>query len=93
MKTTMDVETMTKLIDAYDAFEVIAQAIEAISGADYRYGVIQNMYRLGDAIESFTVLKTEPEEGEDMSAFDRIMWDTEIPSKERAKLILGRTDF
>lgn len=89
MKTTMDVETMTKLIDAYDAFEVIAQSIAKISGADYRYGVIQNMYKLGAAIESFTVLETEPGEGEDMSTFDRILCDTEIPSKVRAKLILG----
>ena len=80
---------MAKLIDAYDAFEVSAQSIAKISGADYRYGVIQNMYKRGAAIESFTVLKTEPGEGEDMSTFDRILWDTEIPSKVRAKLILG----
>ena len=92
MKTTMDVETMEKLIDAYNAFEIIAQSIAKISGADYRCGVIQNMYKLGEAIESYTVLGTEPEKGEEMSVFDRTLEDTDMSSKERAKLILGRED-
>ncbi|MBE5825274.1 MAG: hypothetical protein E7307_01420 [Butyrivibrio sp.] len=87
----MDVVKMAKLIEAYDAFEVIAESIAKITGEDYRYGVIQKMYGLSEVIESFTVLETEPDDYEDMSEFDQVLEDMELSSKERAELILGIT--
>ncbi len=90
MQNTIDVENMAKLIDAYDAFEVIAGSIEKIIGEDYRFGKLGNMYQLLSVIESFTVLDTEPDDSRDeMSEFDRVILDTEKSSIDRAKRILG----
>lgn len=89
MKTTIDLENMTKLIKAFDSFEVISEAVDLICDSNYDGGELQSKYLVLEVIEDYSILDNSEQKDGSESPFDTIIYNRDIPAEDRAKIIMG----
>ncbi|MBE5825272.1 MAG: hypothetical protein E7307_01410 [Butyrivibrio sp.] len=89
MERTITLEDITNIVEAYDCFDAIMDALDQICDIDEYSGKLQGRYELLAIMKRHTVLDTRDRENDPYNPFRVTVENRRIPAKERAKLILG----